>query len=111
VPSPVVVGDYFLVVSDEGIASCFRADSGERVWFKRLGPHYSASLVAAAGLVYFLSDDGVTTVVKPADSYQEVAKSPLGEECYGSPAISQGQIYLRGVHHLYAIGGKEVARR
>jgi outer membrane protein assembly factor BamB len=110
VPSPVVAGDYLLVVSDEGIASCFLAKSGERVWYKRLGPHFSASLVTAGGLVYFLSDEGVTTVVKPADSYQEVAKNPLGEECYASPAISEGQIYLRGVRHLYAIGGKEVAR-
>ena len=111
VPSPIVVGDYFLVVSDEGIGSCYRAATGERVWKHRLGPHYSASLATAGGLVYFLSDEGVTTVVKPADKYQEVAKSPLGEECYASPAISQGQLYLRGVRHLYAIGGKEVARR
>jgi hypothetical protein len=111
VPSPVVAGDYLLVVSDEGIASCFRTTSGERVWYKRLGPHYSASLVTAGGLVYFLSDEGVTTVVKPAGSYQEVAKNVLGEECYASPAISQGQIYLRGAKHLYAIGGKEVAGR
>jgi outer membrane protein assembly factor BamB len=106
VPSPIVVGDYFLVVSDEGIASCYRAASGERVWQRRLGPHYSASLVAAGGLVYFLSDEGVTTVVKPADDYQEVSKNPLGEECYASPAISQGQVFLRGVKHLYAIGGE-----
>jgi outer membrane protein assembly factor BamB len=111
VPSPVVAGDYLLVVSDEGIASCFRCASGERVWYKRLGPHFSASLVTAGGLVYFLSDEGVTTVVKPADSYQEAAKNPLGEACYASPSISQGQVYLRGVKHLYAIGGKEVARR
>jgi len=111
VPSPIVVGDYFLVVSDEGIGSCYRAATGKRVWRQRLGPHYSASLVTAGGLVYFLSDEGVTTVVKPADSFQEVAKNPLGEACYASPAISQGQIYLRGVKHLYAIGGKEVAQR
>lgn len=110
VPSPIVVGDYFLVVSDEGIASCYRASSGDRVWFKRLGPHFSASLVTAGGLAYFLSDEGVTTVVKPADSYIEVAKSPLDEACYASPAISHGQIFVRGVKHLYAIGGNEVAR-
>jgi len=111
VPSPIVAGDYFLVVSDEGIGSCYRAATGKRVWYDRLGPHYSASLVTVGGLIYFLSDEGVTTVVKPADKYQEVAKNSLGEECYASPAISQGQIYLRGVKHLYAIGGKEVAQR
>lgn len=111
VPSPVVVGDYFLVVSDEGIGSCYRAATGKRVWRQRLGSHYSASLVTAGGLVYFLSDEGVTTVVKPADKYEEVAKNSLGEACYASPAISHGQLFLRGTSHLYAIGSKEVAQR
>ncbi len=103
VPSPIAVGDYFLVVSDEGIASCYRS-YGQRVWKKRLGPHFSASLAAAAGLVYFLSDEGVTTIVRPDDQYQQLAKNALGEACYASPAISQGQIFLRGEKHLYAIG-------
>lgn len=111
VPSPAVVGDYFLIVSDEGIGSCYAAASGKRLWKQRMGPHYSASLVVAGGLVYFVSDEGVTTVVKPGRSYQEIAKNPLGEACYASPAISHGQIYLRGVKHLHAIGGKQVAQR
>lgn len=111
VPSPIVVGDYFLVVSDEGIGSCYDAASGTRLWKHRMGPHYSASLVTAGGLVYFVSDEGVTTIVKPGESYQEIAKNPLGEACYASPAISQGEIYLRGARHLYAIGGKQVAQR
>jgi outer membrane protein assembly factor BamB len=111
VPSPIVVGDYFLVVSDEGIGSCYDAADGKRLWKQRMGPHFSASLVTAGGLVYFISDEGVTTVVKPGQKYEQVAKNPLGEACYASPAISQGQIYLRGVKHLYAIGGKQVAQR
>src|SRR5690606_39325719 len=65
VPSPVVVGDYLLVASDEGIGSCFDAASGERHWMQRLGKHYSASLMSAAGLAYFLADDGIMKVVRP----------------------------------------------
>lgn len=105
VPSPIAVGDYFLVVSDEGIGSCYRSN-GRRVWKKRMGPHFSASLLSAAGLVYFLSDEGVTTIVRPGDRYEEVAKNTLGEACYASPAVSQRQIFLRGEKHLYVIGGK-----
>ncbi|HET6880184.1 MAG TPA: PQQ-binding-like beta-propeller repeat protein [Pirellulales bacterium] len=111
VPSPIVVGDYFLVVSDEGIGSCYDAASGQKLWKHRMGPHYSASLVTAGGFVYFVSDEGITTVVKPGQKYDEVAKNPLGEACYASPAISHGQVYLRGVKHLYAIDGKQVAQR
>ncbi len=44
VPSPIACGNYFLVVSDGGIASCFEAESGELAWKERLGTHFSASL-------------------------------------------------------------------
>jgi len=106
VPSPIASADgkYFLVVSDEGIASLFEAATGHRHWMERLGPHYSASLVSADGLVHFLSDEGVTTVVRPGPELDVVATNDLGEACYASPAISQGQIFLRAEKHLYAIG-------
>ena len=108
VPSPIASPDgrYFLVVSDNGVASLFEATSGRRHWMERLGTHFSASLVSAEGLVHFLSDEGVTTIVRPGPKLQVVAVNELGEECYASPAISQGQIFLRGEEHLYCVGKK-----
>jgi len=109
VPSPITGGDgkYFLVVSDKGIASCFEAATGERHWMERIGPHYSASAVEADGLVHFLSDEGVTTIVRPGEEFKIVAENRLGENCYASPAISDGRIYIRAEKHLYCIGPKE----
>lgn len=104
VPSPIVVDEYFLVVSDDGIASCYQAASGRRLWRQRLAGGHSASLVAAEGLVYFLSDRGETTVVRPGEQFDRVASNPLGEACSASPAISGGRIYLRGEQHLFCIG-------
>jgi len=104
VPSPIAAGDYFLVVSDGGVASCFEAESGERTWMERLGTHFSASLTTAGGLVYFLADDGKMTIVRPGKQLEIVAENSLGESTFASPAISHGQIYLRGDKHLYAIG-------
>ena len=104
VPSPIAVGTYFLVVSDDGIASCFEASDGTRHWMKRIGSHYSASLVTAGGLVYFTADDGKTTVVRPGVKYEAVAQNELGERVYASPAISGGRILIRGESHLYCIG-------
>ncbi|HVX60939.1 MAG TPA: PQQ-binding-like beta-propeller repeat protein [Pirellulales bacterium] len=107
VPSPVAVGDYFLIVSDAGIASCYEAETGRRAWKQRIGPHYSASLVSANGLAYFLSDEGKMTIVKPGQEYEAVAVNELGEPCYASPAISRSQIFLRAEKHLYAIGQED----
>lgn len=106
VPSPIACGDYFLVASDEGIGSCFEAESGERQWQQRLGKHYSASLVTASGLVYFLADDGIMKVVRPGKQLEVIAENPLGEYIYASPAISDNRLYLRGEKHLICIGAK-----
>lgn len=104
VPSPIVVGDYFLVVSDNGIASCYEAESGKRMWKQRIGRHYSASLITAGGLAYFLSDDGVMKIIKPGPDFELVAENPLGERCYASPAASDGHLFIRAERHLYSIG-------
>jgi hypothetical protein len=106
VPSPVLAGrgKFFLVVSDGGAASCFEAATGKRYWMERIGPHYSASLVEAGGLVYCLSDRGVTTILRPGPKFERVAENPLGEACSASPAVSQGNIYIRGEKHLFCIG-------
>lgn len=106
VPSPIIEGPYFLVVADNGIASCFDAATGKRHWMERLGGNHSASLVSAEGLVHFTADTGVTKVIRPGESFELVAENPLGEECYSSAAISQGRIYMRGVEHLFCIGKK-----
>lgn len=105
VPSPISVGDYFLVISDPGFATCLEAASGRLIWQERLGEHH-ASLVAAGGLVYFVSDEGVTTVVQPGETFQRVARNELGERCFASPALSQGRLLLRGDRHLFCVGAR-----
>ncbi|MHC4594859.1 MAG: outer membrane protein assembly factor BamB family protein [Planctomycetota bacterium] len=104
VPSPIVFGPYFLVVSDSGVATSLDAKTGKSIWRERLGVKHSASLVSANGLVYFLSDKGIMTVVRPGPQFDVVAENQLGEETYASPAISNGLMFLRGAEHLYCIG-------
>lgn len=104
VPSPVVVGNFLVVADDRGTANCFDTQTGNRWWQVRVGSHFSSSLVTAGGLVYFLADDGVMKVVKPGEKFEELAKNPLGEDCYASPAISQGQLLIRGRQQLVCIG-------
>ena len=103
VPSPIIEGDYFLIVSDQGFAACFEAASGKREWQERLGEHH-ASLVSANGIVYFLNDDGKVHAIKPGKDYKLIATSEVGESCFASPAISEGKVYVRGDKHLFAFG-------
>jgi outer membrane protein assembly factor BamB len=103
VPSPILEGDYFLIVSDSGVAHCFEAATGKLFWQERLGEHH-ASLVSAGGLVYFLNDEGVMNIVRPGLQFERVARNDLGERTFASPAISHGQLFLRGDHSLFCIG-------
>lgn len=108
VPSPVVAGDFFLSVSDSGVAHCFDVKTGEIYWTERMREHH-ASLAVADGRVYLLNDFGVMRVVEPAKDFRLVAESEVGEKVFASPAFSQGQIFIRGDTHLICLGRKQQA--
>jgi len=92
------------VVADSGILSCFEARTGERLWMERLKGGHSASPVSANGLVYYVSDQGITSVIRPGNEFQLLETNDLEEKVSSSPAISQGQIFIRTHDHLYCIG-------
>jgi outer membrane protein assembly factor BamB len=110
VPSPIAHDKYFFIVSDEGYASCHDAKTGERLWSQKLGRRHSASIVSAEGNLYFADDDGDTFVVKAGPKYELVARNKLGEECYASPAISRGQLFIRTTGHLWCVGAVKELR-
>ncbi len=103
VPSLIVAGDLLLSVNNSGVAFCYEAATGKVLWQERLGRTH-ASPVRVAGLVYFINDEGAVNVVRPGARFDRVAQYQLGENCYASPAISDGQVFLRGFKHLVCIG-------
>jgi outer membrane protein assembly factor BamB len=103
VPSLLVAGDYLLSVNTPGVAFCYEAATGTVLWQEKLGRHH-ASPVLAGGLVYFINDNGQINVVKPGPKFERVARYEMGESCYASPAISDGQVFLRGFQHLFCLG-------
>jgi len=104
VPSPVACGDWFFLVCDDGLATCWEAKTGRRLWKQQINEHQSASGVVAGGNVYFTSDAGETTVFKASAKFELVATNALGEQVRASPAISRGQIFIRTTSNLYCIG-------
>jgi outer membrane protein assembly factor BamB len=106
VPTPVADGKYFYVVNDRGVVYCLDAKTGREVYGQqRLRPGtYSASPVLADGRVYATSEDGVTSVFSAGPKFELLAENELGEYCLSSPALSDGQIFIRTSNHLYCIG-------
>ena len=90
-------------ISRDNILHCLEAASGEIVWRQRLDGTYSASPVYADGRIYLLSAEGETLVLRPGAEYEEIATNDLGETCYASMAVSQGNFFIRSAQHLYCI--------
>ena len=90
-------------ISRDNILHCLEAASGEIVWRQRLDGTYSASPVYADGRIYLLSAEGETLVLRPGAKYEEIATNDLGETCYASMAVSQGNFFIRSAQHLYCI--------
>lgn len=106
VPSMLFLKPYLYAITDGGIASCFAADTGAIVWQERVGGNFSASPIAADGRLYFLSDEGVTTVLRAGPKFEVLATNPLGEKLQASMAAANGRILIRTTSHLWCIGSK-----
>jgi len=108
VPTPVTDGKYFYIVNDRGIMWCLDAKTGTEIYGQqRLKPGtYSGSLVLADDKLYITNEEGLTTVIKAGPKFEVVAENPLNDYCLSSPAISDGQIFIRTATNLYCIGKK-----
>jgi outer membrane protein assembly factor BamB len=106
VPTPVTDGTYFYVVRDNGVMFCLDAKSGKTIYGpQRIRPAtYSGSPVLADGKIYVTNEDGVTVVVKAGPAFEVLAENDFGEYTLSSPAVSDGQIFIRTEAALYAIG-------
>ncbi len=106
VPTPVTDGQYFYVVNDRGIVYVMDAKTGAPVY----GPQriqtgtYSASPVLADGKIYVTNEAGLTTVLRAGPKFEVLAENDFDDYCLSSPAISDGQIFIRTTGYLYAIG-------
>jgi outer membrane protein assembly factor BamB len=110
VPTPVTDGKYFYVADDRGVMHCLNAKTGEKIW----GPQriksgtYSSSPILADGKLYVTSEDGLTTVLQAGPEFKVLAENSLDDYTLSTPAISDGQIFIRTAQNLYCIGKRTV---
>ncbi len=106
VPTPVTDGKLVYMINDRGIAWCFDAQTGKEVYSgQRIKPAiYSSSPVLADGKIYMTNEEGLTTVIKAGPTFEVLAENPLEDYTLSSPAISDGQVFIRTKSWLYCIG-------
>ena len=113
VPTPVSDGTYLYSINDRGILYCLDARTGKVIY----GPQrlrnatYSGSAVLADGRIYITDEDGVTTVIRSGPKFELLSQNDLQDYTLSSPAISDGQIFVRTASFIYAIGRRQAAAR
>jgi outer membrane protein assembly factor BamB len=107
VPSPLLYdGILYILKSNNGILSAFDAATGKPHYQnQRLNdvPNVFASPVGAQGRVYIPGREGAVLVIRNASTFEILAANKLDDGFDASPALVDGELYLRGQSHLYCI--------
>ena len=101
--SPLLVGNELYIVSDNGIATCIDAKTGDELWRARLDGNYSASPIYADGRIYFLSEEGESIVIAPGRQLKHLATNQLDGPMLASLAVSRNSLFIRSATHLYRV--------
>jgi len=101
--SPILVDGLLYTAAEESFLTCVEAATGQVVWTERIGGKYAASPIYADGRLYFFSQDGTTTVLKPGRTLEILATNTLANGFMASPAVSGKSFYLRTKTDLYRI--------
>jgi outer membrane protein assembly factor BamB len=104
-PSPLLFKGHLYVLDQRGTLACYDAATGKQAYRERLpdARQFAASPWAYDGKLFCLDEEGQTHVVQTGAEFKVLAKNPVGETCWASPAIAQGALFLRGAEHLFCI--------
>ena len=108
--SPIVYGDYYYTLLDQGMMTCHNAQTGEEIYDRTRFPRFSsftASPWAYNGKLFCLSEDGKTYVLKAGPEFEIIETNDLDELSIASPAIAQGKLFIRTASKVYCITNQQ----
>ncbi len=112
VSSPIYFEGHLYWTRDGNIACCQNPATGEMVYEERLEPGSGtiwSSPVLADGKLYYVSQRKGTFVIAAQPKFELLAHNVFEDDdsrTNASPAVSNGQLFLRTDRYLYCIGAK-----
>lgn len=106
-PSPLAYRGNLYVLQNQGILDCYELETGKELYRGRIphsGSGFSASPVAADGIIYLPSEDGDIFAIKAGPKFELLAQNSVGELLMATPALSDGMMFIRAHHHVFAVG-------
>lgn len=107
VPSTLLYKGVLYMINDSGILLSFDPATGNVIKQGRLHgaiDKYFSSPVAADDKVFLIGQGGQVSVLKAAGEWEVLAVNELDDECFATPAIADGRLYIRTRSALYAFG-------
>jgi outer membrane protein assembly factor BamB len=101
----VLLGDR-VIVPNEPYLGCYDVRTGKETWRHAIpGERFWGGIVRVGDRLYVTSQKGTTYVfaADPAE-FKLLAKNELGEASNSTPAVSDGQMFLRTAGHLWCVG-------
>lgn len=113
VPTPLLAGDRLYCVAERGATACLATADGKTIFEERLqvsggGDKIYASPVLADGKIYIVTRQGETVVLAAGKEFSELGRNNLADQSIfnATPAIRDGQIFIRSDKFLYCVGKK-----
>jgi outer membrane protein assembly factor BamB len=102
---PLVADGLVYMLHKDGKLQCVDLETGKDVYFERThtGQHRSSPLLAD-GRLYYGSNDGWVTVVRPGRTFEQLDAIDFGGEAITASLVAvDGTLYVRSYDALYAI--------
>ncbi|MET0556645.1 MAG: PQQ-binding-like beta-propeller repeat protein [Vicinamibacteria bacterium] len=110
IPTPLLYRGHLYTVNNNGILTCYRADTGAQVYQTRLGAvgaSFAASPVAADGRLFFASETGEVYVLRAGPEFELLATNVMDEVVMATPALSDGLMVVRTTGHVVGLAAPE----
>jgi outer membrane protein assembly factor BamB len=100
-----VVGGYYYILTEPGILQCIEVATGKIVKQARVGKDGNwGSVTHIGGKLYVTNQGGQTLVISANPDFEVLTTNPVNEMTRGSPAFSDGQVFLRTYERLWCWG-------
>ena len=109
IPSPLLSNNRLYLWADSGVITCVRPQDGKLVWKARVEgvrDTFFGSPVRAGNKIFCVSAHGQVVSIADSDQFQQLGITELGQVCRSTPALANGDLYLRTAEDLICIKGK-----
>lgn len=100
VPTPIVVGEFLYLFTDNGTVACVHLGTGELLWKERPSGAIYGSPIYVDGNLYCITKAGKVLVIRADSAYQLLGIHELGDGSFSTPVMGRSGMVFRTFSQL-----------